>query len=222
MKRVKLVLYSLVLATALLALVGVEVCLAQSTPASGTHLTLTSAPRVDESGNPLIGQFTLAATLTAADGKPVTDRPISFYEQVNFLGGEKEAYLGKGSTDSTGLTGIVYQPANKGADVIIARFGGDDTYASVQASTTLDVVQVTPPIATEPVPLATVGSWLNVTVAILVVAVWGILVGVLVRTTRGIRADGGDALAAHARATRASEGHERSDVESGLSARRQW
>ncbi len=55
------------------------------------------------------GRLALYATLATADGQPVSDRTINFYEQVQFLG-DRRAYLGSASTDASGQAILTYEP----------------------------------------------------------------------------------------------------------------
>jgi hypothetical protein len=51
----------------------------------------------------------------------------------------------------------------------------------------VDVAEATPPFQEEPLPLASVGTWLSVFLAILGVAFWAVLLGVLGSTMWRIR-----------------------------------
>jgi len=188
MKQRVIIVCSLVLALAALAVFGTELAFAQTAAATGTKLNLQSGPRVDENGNIVKGQLILTATLTTADGKPVSDQSIRFFEQVTFMGGPREALLGTATTDSTGVAAIQYQPAQKGTDQIVARFASSGDYQAAEAHLSLDVNEVVAPFTTQPVPFAAVGTGLSVAFALLVVGACAVLLGVFLRTVIGIRA----------------------------------
>ncbi len=163
------------------SLVSVMPAVAQSaTPSEGTHLTL-SAPAKGAKGH-----LTLRATLSDQAGKPVTGRLVSFYEHVQLFGG-RDALLGSATTDSTGYTAIDYQPVETGPQTIKVQFNGDDELAASEASSNITVTDATPVYWPEPLPLAEVRQWLPFGLASLVLATWAVLLGVSLRTIRGIR-----------------------------------
>jgi Big-like domain-containing protein len=164
-----------------LGLVGVMPVLAQSqTPSEATHLTL-SAPAKGAKGH-----LTLRATLSDEAGKPVTGKLVSFYEHVQLFGG-RDALLGSATTDSTGYVAIDYQPVETGSQTIKVQFSGDDELATSSASSNITVNDATPLYSPEPLPLAGVRQWLPLGLASLVLATWAVLLGVSLRTIRGIR-----------------------------------
>ncbi len=187
MRRI-LIASLLLLALAILGVSGTEGVSAKALAATGTKLTVQDTPRVDENGNIVRGQLILTATLTTADGKPVSDQQVQFYEQVTFMGGQREALLGTATTDSTGAAAIQYQPAHVGTDTIIVRFASSGGYQAAESQLQLDVTDVVPPFTTEPAPFSSVGTGLSIAFALLVVGTWAILLGTLLRSVIGIRA----------------------------------
>jgi hypothetical protein len=137
----------------------------------------------------LKGHLTLRATLLTAEGKALGTRQIAFYEQSTVFG-PRDVFLGAATTDSTGFAAIDYQAALAGQQTIIARFGGDETYAPTQVSAVIDVREVVPIYAEEALPLASVRQWLPLGLASLVLATWAVLIGVAVRTVLGVRSAG--------------------------------
>jgi hypothetical protein len=91
------------------------------------------------------------------------------------------------------MAAVLYHPAQTGQQTIKARFKGDQTFGPTEASLVLDVAEIIPPFESEPVPLASVGKWLSFGLGLLGVAFWAVLLGVLGRTVRGIRAAAGSA-----------------------------
>lgn len=133
------------------------------------------------------GHLTLRATLTTSTGAPLTDKRVSFYERVNLFG-EREALISTANTDSTGYVAVDYQPAANGEQTIIARSVGDARTATAEATSTIQVRDAVVVYTPDPLPLASVRQWLPLGLGSLVLATWGILIGVTLRTMRGIKA----------------------------------
>jgi hypothetical protein len=164
-----------------LLIVGVAPVIAQSeTSATPMRLTISDPARGAR------GHLTLRATLTTAEGKPLGDRQVTFYQQVDLFG-TRDALIATGSTDSTGFAAVDYQPVENGTQTIKARFLGDGGAASIETSTTITVRDAVPVYTPDPLPLATVRQWLPVGLATLVLATWAVLLGVTLRTVLGIR-----------------------------------
>ena len=79
--------------------------LAASPPPAATRLALATTPLLDHKGHVIPGKYLVVATLTAADGKPLSNQSITFFEQQEFLGTMRQVGLGMATTDATG-TGI--------------------------------------------------------------------------------------------------------------------
>jgi hypothetical protein len=154
--------------------------------AQDTLIQVSSMPVKDKRGKEVKGRFWVMATLTTADGRYVADRPVQFVEPVDFFG-RREASLGTAVTDGTGLAAVTYQPSQPGQHTIIVRFGGDKQYAPSKAEFAVEIGQVVPPFAEVPSPLASVGSGLAIFLAILGLAFWAVLLGVLGYTVWGIK-----------------------------------
>jgi hypothetical protein len=133
------------------------------------------------------GQLALAATLNTADGKPLGDRPVEFYLQVEFFG-RRDAHIGTATTDSTGRAAIVFEPSELGRQTVLAYFPGAAGYASAQTTAAIDVAVVEPAFEAEPLPLALVSRWLPFVLGAVVLATWVALLGTLLGTTARIRA----------------------------------
>lgn len=153
-------------------------------------LKISTAPSLDSKGHKIKGQLLIIATLTAADGNPLGNETVNFFEGMNFAGANREAALGTAVTDSTGVAAIAYQPAQVGKHTLIARFAGGANAAKADVTSTFQVSEVVPPFPPAAVPLKFVRRWLSVAVVTAVVAVWLFLFGVLLRTVLGIRAAG--------------------------------
>lgn len=133
------------------------------------------------------GQLALSATLTTADGKPLSGREVSFDQQVQFMG-ERDLYLGTGTTDSTGAVAVAYQPTQKGHHSIKVYFAGDERYGAAVATSSIEVTAVIEPFEPEQLPLAGVRQWLPIGLVALVVGTWIALLGILLSTMHAIKA----------------------------------
>ena len=168
---------------AALVVLSVTPVWAQSQTASeGTQVSMSAPARAAK------GHLTLRATLSTTAGKPASEKVINFYEHVDLFGG-RDALIGSATTDSTGYGAIDYQPVETGSQTIKVRFAGDNQLSATETSSTIDVREATPVYSPEPLPLATVRQWLPLGLASLVLATWAVLLGVTVRTIRGIRSD---------------------------------
>jgi hypothetical protein len=187
MKRLAMLVIAL---TVMLILQPAGHGLAQNQQPEATKIDLTVDPALDDRGHALAGQYAVTVVLTTADGRYVANQPIQIVETVNFFGARSET-LGSAVTDGTGNASVLYQPSQVGSHKIVARFAGDNQYAASTSNTTLDATTVVPPFAVERSPLASVGTWLSVFLAVLGVAFWIVLLGVLGRTVWRIRSAAG-------------------------------
>jgi hypothetical protein len=181
---------------------GLDETAAQDEP-QATEIELSAKPALDDRGHPLKGQYAIVAIVTTADGRYVAKRAVQFVETVEFFG-RRSAQLGSAVTDGTGYAAVLYQPSQTGQHIIVARLAGDKQYAASEVKFTLDATEVVPPFTEQPLPLAPIGRWLSISLAVLGVAFWAVLLGVLGRTAWRIRtapgADGGVTPAAGLRA----------------------
>jgi len=175
--------------------------LAQDQP-KATKIELSAKPALDDHGHPRKGQYAIVAIVTTADGRYVAKRAVQFVENVEFFG-RRSAQLGSVVTDGTGYAAVVYQPSQAGQHTIVARIAGDKEYAASEGTFALDATEAVPPFTEHPLPLASVGRWLSISLAVLGVAFWAVLLGVLGRTVWRIGtapgADGGMVPAAGSR-----------------------
>ncbi|GEM_PF-2976788 len=188
---------------------ALAVCAAAASPAvaqqatdqgtTATTLALSADARMDSRGRPVPGQLVLNATLTQADGKPLNNRVINFYQQVDLLG-PHDAFVGTANTDATGVAALLYEAPQPGLQQLKARFPGAPGYAPQEAGTSAQLKEGIPPFQAEPIPLGKVASGLSVGALLLVSAVWLVLLGVLVRTVTALRAAGAPARERRARA----------------------
>jgi hypothetical protein len=174
---------ALALGVLLAAAAGAAPVLADDAPgAAASRLTIG-----DLAGTRVKGQYALSATLSTADGKPLNGREVAFSEQGELLG-QRQAALGRATTDSTGVAVIAYQPAAAGRQTITVRFAGGGGYAPSTATAEVQVAEAVPPLAPEPLPLAPVGWWLSIGTVSLVAATWAVLLWALLSSVTGMRA----------------------------------
>ena len=180
MKKRKLFVLALVLAAAVAALAA-GLASAAEVPKAGTVLKINEATTTK-----VKGQLVLSATLTTADGKPLSNRRVDFYQRVEMLGA-RDALLGSATTDSTGTASLAYQPAQAGKQTIKVLFAGAEGYAAAEASSQVEVTQVGTLYPEEPMPFGLIGAWLPYALGAAVLAVWIVLLSVLLNTALGIR-----------------------------------
>jgi len=183
MRRLMFVVLATMVALPLATATALETASADAPNAVETSLRISGA-----SASRVKGQLVLSATLTGPDGKPVNNRPVDFYQQVELLG-TRDSYLGTALTDATGTASLAYQPAQKGQQTIKARSTLDESSPAVEAVSTIQVGQVVPPIPSEPLPLAPAGQWLVYAVSAVVLGVWAVLLAILATTVLGVRAE---------------------------------
>jgi len=181
------------LAVALVLVLGSLMLLAETVTAAPvqpdpTGLSVTTAPRLDPKGHPMVGQYLVVATLKTADGTAVENQPVSFYEQVQFIGQMRDALIGTATTDSTGTAVVAYQPVQTGVHTLVAHSAASAQYAQSATTSTLQVSQVVSPFPAVIEPLASVRAALTIGVALVVIVVWAFLIGLAVRAITGIRA----------------------------------
>ena len=176
-------LVSGLLLAGLLTVIATGVALAQSATPAATQLAVQSGPGRDP------GQLLLQASLTAEDGKPVSEQAVTFYLDREFMG-RPQVYLGQAKTDANGHAVLAYQATQTGDLPFRARFEGDDRLAPSEATWQVPVTDVVAAAEPAPAPLANLGHWLGRIVGLLTIAFWALLLGLLFRTGEGIYAAG--------------------------------
>lgn len=182
------------LAVALALVLGSLVLLAETVTAAPaqpdpTGLAVTTAPRLDPKGHAMAGQYLVVAILKTADGKVVDNQPVTFYEQMQFLGASRDALIGTATTDSTGTAVVAYQPTQAGQHTLVARSAASAQYAQSETKSTLQVSRVVSPFPVFSEPLASLRTGLTIGVVLIVASVWFFLAGLAVRAILGIRAE---------------------------------
>ncbi len=189
MKLLRFFVLALALGATLLLATDASGAGGASTPGPAV-LQLSTSPNLDAKGHAIKGQLLIVANLTAADGTPIGNETITFFESVNFAGADRDALLGTAVTDSTGVAAIFYQPAQIGKHTLVAQFAGNTSAAKADTTSAIQVTDVAPLYPAVTVPLASVRHWLSISVLLIVVAVWVFLVGLVLRVVFGIRSAG--------------------------------
>ncbi len=114
----------------------------------------------------------LEATLLEADGMPVVDAPVAFYQRATYADLTGDAFLGVTRTDDRGVASIAVELRTSGDVSFSARFAGDRDRRPAEAGATVEVAgdrQLYEPEVGLRVP--GVGVWW---LLVLVGAVWGL------------------------------------------------
>jgi hypothetical protein len=192
MRRANSVILAVFLAGALVLVHPSGTIFGASAQGAVTSLAVSATPLLDQEGHATRGQYLVVAVLTSANGQPVNNKQVAFFEQVTFMGAVRAVTLGKAMTDSTGTAAVAYQPAQVGSHTLHAKFGGDSQYAASQGETSLQVqaADLVAPFSPQSMPLASVGQWLAKAVELSVLLFWLFLVGLFLWTVLGIRSAG--------------------------------
>lgn len=159
-----------------------------ASPQAATRVAVSTTPQLDQKGHEMKGQYLVVAVLTSADGQPVNNEQVAFFEQTTFMGELRAVTLGTTKTDATGSAAVAYQPAQAGSYTLLAKFGGDSQYATSEGETSIqvqaaDLVALFP---AQPAPLASVQHWLIVVVEIFVLLFWMFLIWLFLWAVLGI------------------------------------
>lgn len=130
--------------------------------------------------------YVLAVRVRSADGRPVNEASVRFYEAVELFG-EREMYIGSAMTDGQGEGALAYLPAEIGPHAVIARFAGRDQIAPAEGRTTFDARVAAPAYRIEAVPLSGFSRIVTIAVGAIVLSVWALIAFALISTARGIR-----------------------------------
>jgi hypothetical protein len=119
----------------------------------------------------------VSAYLTDPLGNPIYDAEIHFTYAVDFLNTEDSVEIGTAITDGTGLALLTWEPRSEGETNITAWFEGDEVFAPVNATGTLNVLpgeQLYRELPPYRIPGANI--WLTTG---LITTVWVIFIGAL-------------------------------------------
>ncbi|MBI4235749.1 MAG: Ig-like domain repeat protein [Chloroflexi bacterium] len=125
----------LLLATALLAVVGLLGLASQAAAAQSPTLLSLRSPEAAALG----AEVTLTATLRTQAGEPVAGARVLFSTPAEFGGVAGEMELGSGITNAAGTATLAYAPRRSGSNSLIARFAGDALHGPSEASAQIAV-----------------------------------------------------------------------------------
>lgn len=176
----------LALIVVLIGLLLASPALAQEEPAQQEPATVDIDLTVPRNSD-IPPQF--VATVRDRDGTGVPGVVVEFSRQVEFLGTERMAPLGSGTTDVSGTARLVVLPRQEQARVV-ASLPGSDVSAALDATFPPD--RVKPFLQPEPEQglLTPLRNAMPLVISAVVVLLWLFVIGLVVRTTRGIRALG--------------------------------
>ena len=130
--------------------------------------------------------YTLSVRLRTADGKPVNETTVRFYQVVDLFG-EREMYITAVLTDGQGSASTTYLPAATGRLDLVARSSGRDHFLDTEERFTFEASVAAAPYRLAPVPLAPFTDRLPYGVGAVVLSVWALIAFALVGTALGIR-----------------------------------
>ncbi|MGZ5370752.1 NrfD/PsrC family molybdoenzyme membrane anchor subunit [Aeromicrobium sp.] len=158
----------------------------QAPPASAAD---SPAPATIEVTAVAKGPDVVVTALLEADGKPVPDAPVSFYESTSmFAPGDNLIPLGKVQTDPSGKAEVTYVAAVTGSRTISVTYFADVEGNPTEASTPITVNEaISPYVPVPPRPLDGVGETLAISLLILVFVVLLIVIAQAVRVVRVCR-----------------------------------
>lgn len=157
--------------------------LAAATTPAKSNIELSYEIRTDRQGKQLL---VLVATLKRADGYPLSERQVSFFESVDLFGPARIT-LGSATTSALGIAPFLYETRQPGEHKFTVLYGGDETAEFVMKDVTLDLqdLPVLAPLE-KPVGMETINYWAMIAVGVVVLVVWSLLAGVFLGTIRGI------------------------------------
>ncbi len=120
----------------------------------------------------------IGATLTTADGKPVSNQKVELLMGTDILG-KKWASVGTVLTDSAGSARTTFIVLKTGAYDFSAKFPGNDAYGASEAPVLKADFEAAPVEAHEELTLNRIGRWVPWTGLALGVAVWAVLIYVM-------------------------------------------
>jgi hypothetical protein len=181
--KIKLLTASLALTLISVLTLGLAAPVVAAGPAQST-MTMSQSLETDRQGNETI---LLSAKLTRQDGYPLSERNVTFFETTDLFGTARVT-LGTTVTSAVGVASFKYLTRMPGEHHFTAVFGGDETAASsiVNADFNFDQLPAMAPLEV-PTGMETITAWTLPAVGVLVLVVWGLLLGVVVYTVHGVR-----------------------------------
>jgi hypothetical protein len=177
-------LFSVVLVGGFLLAGGVSVSADDGQPArADTIMTLQQKMQTDRTG---AEYMVLTAKLTQADGYPLSERYINFYEDINVLG-EGLLAIGTAQTSAAGIATLRYETKMLGEHNVSAIYSGDAISMSAQATAKFTLTQLpNGGFQEDATGMEQISSVALMAIGGVVVIIIGVLLGVVLGTYRGI------------------------------------
>ena len=138
------------------------------------------------------GAVDLTARLRKADGAAVGSRTIQFLLRVDGFGG-RLLPLAARTTDATGMATASFTPRWTGNHQLLARFVGDEQHGPSEVSVVYKAEVAVLIYLPEGRPLAAVSRWVPVGLGVVMVSIWLVLGGVILRIIVGVPREAGRA-----------------------------
>lgn len=153
-------------------------------PAPTVSLTATAAPQ---------GRVLLAAQLTGADGRPISNQDLHFYVRTSFFG-DRMMHLGSSRTDTSGAASVMFEPTWTGTHQFQVSFGGNRGYQPADNNADFDVARAVPQARPGEAPgIPAIRRATGLLGLAATAAVWAVLLIVVLRVGLGIRLQRGRA-----------------------------
>jgi hypothetical protein len=148
-------------------------------------MTLTYEVQTDRQENEFL---VLLAKLTQDSGYPLSERNVTFFEKADLFG-DANVSIGSAITSAVGIAALRYETRQVGEHTFTVVYGGDDATTSIVVTATLDLqnLPAMDPLS-PPVGMEKISEWSMIATGIVVLIVWGLLIGVFFGTVRGITA----------------------------------
>ncbi|RJO61378.1 MAG: Ig-like domain repeat protein [Dehalococcoidia bacterium] len=149
-----------------------------------SDLTLTYEVQTDRQGKE---SLVLLAKLKRADGYPLSQREILYFENTDLYGSARIS-IGSATTSAVGVAALKYETRQAGEHQFTALYGGDETteFAIVNATLDLQNLPALDPLE-KLVGMEKISYWSMLGVGVVVLVVWSLLAGVFFGTIAGIR-----------------------------------
>jgi hypothetical protein len=160
-----------------------------STPAARPAITAEpGAARVNVATRPAtkVEQgYVVETKVVTAEGRPVNDAVVRFYELVDFFG-PREELIGTARTDGQGSAEITYLPASIGQRELVVRFAGQGSLVPSVGTSSLDASVAARTYRSDQPGLLAFTRLVPYAAGAIVLAVWGLIAFALFGTARGI------------------------------------
>jgi sugar lactone lactonase YvrE len=175
----------LLAAVAALSVWGARAALADEPVTGDAPAVLLAQPSVSEVRDEQ--SLTLTARLQDGAGAAMSGAPVTFYVLTDVFG-ERLMNVGEIATDATGTASLVYKPTWEGDHTVVVRYAGSAENAPAQVAFQFNAIGPMAEHEDAAFGLEPIRRWAPIGIGAVVLAVWGTLGLVLLRTVRGIPA----------------------------------